>query len=228
VKKKDAGDTGGGKKKDDSIIELAKFRAQQPAWCREVQVNKHNRPLANVDNTAIILRTDPLFEDLLAYDEMACAPILLRPIEPNPPAGFVARELNDIDISYVQCELQRLALPRLSREATYQAVDIVAQERRFHPIKDFFASLRWDGVKRVDTWLVDYLRADSSEYIAGVGRMLLLSIVARVYRPGCQQDHVAVFEGEQGTGKSTACKILGLDWFSDSLPELGGASAKDT
>ena len=98
------------------------------------------------------------------------------------------------------------------------ALITVASERQFHPIREYFASLPpWDGVKRVETLLVDYLGAENSEYTRAVTRKTMAAAVARVHHPGVKFDSVLIVNGSQGLGKSTLFERLGGQWFSDSL-----------
>src|SRR5262249_42519614 len=62
------------------------------------------------------------------------------------------------------------------KDTVHQAVDLRARERPFHPVRDYLNSLRWDGIKRIDTWLTEYLGAEQTEYTRAIGRMFLVGV----------------------------------------------------
>ena len=98
------------------------------------------------------------------------------------------------------------------------AVAAVAAERSYHPIREYLNALpAWDGVRRVDTLLIDYLGAADTIYTRAVIRKTLAAAVARIYEPGIKFDYVMVLNGKQGIGKSTFFSRLAGQWFSDSL-----------
>lgn len=98
------------------------------------------------------------------------------------------------------------------------AVAAVAAERSYHPIREYLNSLpAWDGVRRVDGLLIDYLGAADTLYTRAVIRKVLTAAVARIFEPGIKFDYVMVLNGRQGIGKSTFFSRLAGKWFSDSL-----------
>lgn len=57
---------------------------------------------------------------------------------------------------------------------------VVASERYYHPIKEYFSTLTWDKTPRIDTLLVDYLGANDNEFVRAVtGKTLCAAVVLR-------------------------------------------------
>jgi predicted P-loop ATPase len=208
----------------DNIIKLSEIERAKPEWLRECLRSETGKPVPNLANAALALRNDPAFKGMFAFDEMLCAAVLRRPLD-EAADGFRPRAVTDADISRLQEMIQKIALVRLPKDTTHQAVDLVADQQRFHPVRDYLNGLVWDDAPRLHRWLTAYLGAEATAYSDRIGTMFLISMVARIFRPGAKADHMLVLEGLQGEMKSTACGVLGGEWFSDNLPDV--TSGKD-
>jgi hypothetical protein len=101
-------------------------------------------------------------------------------------------------------------------ENIQQAAESACEANRFNPVLDYLTSVRWDGRPRLDRWLVTNLGAEDTPLNRSIGRKMLVAAVRRARQPGCKFDYVVVFEGKQGTGKSSAlCILAGEENFSD-------------
>ena len=195
------------------------------AWLQGAVEDERGRILANRANAASALRSAPELREAFSYDELAHQIIVDRDLPlaegAGPrPAAAPPRPFSDADASQVQEWLQRAGLPKIGRETVHQAIGLRAQERAFHPVREYLDALAWDGVARLDGWLGRYMGAEPSPYASAIGHMFLIATVARIYQPGAKCDYVLVLEGVQGAGKSRACAALGGQWFSDSLPDV--------
>ena len=141
--------------------------------------------ISNLGNALLALREDAAFCDAFAYDEMLCTPTLLRPLFKAEP-DFTARPVTDADVAAVQEDLQWKGLRRIGKDTVHQAVEKRARECSFHPVRDYLNGLSWDGKQRLAKWLITYLGAEDTEYVRGIGTMFLISMVARIFAPGCQ------------------------------------------
>ncbi|RWG07543.1 VapE domain-containing protein [Mesorhizobium sp.] len=161
--------------------------------------------------------------DVFRFDEMRRAVMVMK--SPTGADAFKPRPIEDNDATIVQEFLQRGGLRRVAKTVVADAIERVAKENAFHPVRDWLGGLRWDSVERLPRLFPKYFGSEDSEYTREVGRMLLISMVARVMKPGAKVDHMVVLEGKQGSRKSTAVKVLGGDWFSDGLPDITSKDA---
>lgn len=114
---------------------------------------------------------------------------------------------------------------RPRREYFETVINVALHENSFHPVRDYLGGLQWDGVERIDRWLVDYAGAEDTPYVRAVGRLWLVAAVRRVRQPGVKFDEMLVLEGPQGDGKSSLLRTIAVrdEWFGDDLP-LGAGS----
>ena len=153
-----------------------------------------------------------------AYDEMLRAPMLMTPLKRED--SFKPRTVRDVDVGTVQEKLQHLGLKRISKDTVHQAVDMYAHDRPFHPVRNYLDGLAWDGKPRLSRFLSTYLGAELNDYTRKIGLCSLSQWLPASMSPAAKADHMLVLEGMQGALKSTACAVLGGQWFSDNLPDI--------
>ncbi len=83
------------------------------------------------------------------------------------------------------------------------AIKIVANENRYHPVRDYLNNLQWDGTERIRYALHHFLGADMDEYTYEALKLFLMGAIRRVFRPGSKFEVMLCLVGGQGAGKST-------------------------
>lgn len=190
-------------------------------WTVLLKKDAAGRFLAKFCNAELALRAAPDWAGCIAYDEFASRIVLRRPPPLDQDLGGEWTQAHDLlALKWIQGKGVMVKLRDVE-----EAVQAVAIQNRFHPVRDWLDGLKWDGIERVRDWLTLYLGVEAGDYVRAVGERWLVSAVARVYRPGCKADCVLVLEGPQGVGKSTALKSLAGEWFTDEVHELGSKDA---
>lgn len=113
-------------------------------------------------------------------------------------------------------------MTRMQAAATW-----LAFEQAHHPVREYLEGLKWDGKKRLRTWMIDTCGAEPGLYTQEVSELMLRAAVARIYKPGIKYDMMIVLEGRQGAGKSTLIRHLGGSWTLEGLPPIRGSQEKD-
>nr|DAO06098.1 MAG TPA: virulence associated protein E [Caudoviricetes sp.] len=189
-------------------------------WQKALELDKSGKVKNTLQNLTVILMNDPLLKPLV-FNQLLDGMEIKGDVPWRHPSKFW-RDADDAQlISYVDSHYGIFSARNYDI-----AVAKVTDDRSYHPIREFIDNLpEWDGIKRVDTLLVDYLGANDNEYVRAVTRKTLCAAIKRVLCPGCKFDSMLVLNGPQGVGKSTLIAKLAGEWFSDSL-NLGDTKDK--
>ena len=192
-------------------------------WRDSLSRDRDGQPYATASNVLIALTLAPQWGGVLALDEFHQRPMLVK----KPPWSSVDQQWQpiafaDADEARALVWIQQNGIPFCRIEAVRQALAVAVDNNRFHPVLDYLESQRWDKKPRLHKLLTFYFGVDRIEnYTELVGICWMISAVARIYQPGCQAKYCLVLEGDQDLGKSTALEVLGGEWYTDDIAELG-------
>lgn len=196
------------------------------SWRHGLLLNDEGEPRPILANAIHALRKAPEWDGVLWHDAFATVTVARRapPWATDRKEEWTDTTWSDRDDYLVAEWLQHQGIT-VPASIAGQAVETVARDREFHPVREYLDGLEWDGTTRLDRWLTTYLGAADSVYVRAVGARWLISAVARIYVPGCQADCALILEGPQGIRKSSALAALARPWFTDRLSELGSKDA---
>ena len=171
----------------------------------------------SIRNCLTVFQRDPLLSGAIAYNILTDRKDIIKPI------GFhrESTALNDTDMKYLLLYLEE-TYGLTNEKKIDNAIGIVANENKYHPIRDYLSALVWDGTERIRFCLRHFLGADADDYTYEALKLFLLGAISRAFQPGCKFEIMLCLVGGQGAGKSTFFRLLAArdEWFSDDLRKL--------
>lgn len=181
-------------------------------WQELLELDKHGKVKSTLSNITNIVRYDPNLKNIV-YNELKTSIDVIGKL----PWKQAKLGWSDGDFACAKIYFEKVYGIWSPSKFKDGLLGLVWSERTYHPIKEYFSKLTWDGEKRIDTLLIDYLGANDSEFVRAVTRKTLCAAVARIYKPGIKFDYILVLNGPKGIGKLTLFSVLGKEWYSDSL-----------
>jgi len=214
-------------KHDFDGIPLEELQAEEELpnndWLDELEYDRKGNLCNTIDNVVTILSKDPNLKNRLAYNSFEKREVALKHL-PWRHVTKETRNLTDADDASIRHYIEK-TYSITTVQKIKDGLDITLRKNSFHPIKDYLAGLKWDGIPRLETVFIDYLGAVDNELTRAFTRKSLAAAVTRIFTPGAKFDYVVVLVGQQGKKKSSLINALGGEWFSDSFSTIQGKEA---
>ena len=170
-----------------------------------------------MENAVKALRCDPLLYGAIGLNILTGRVDVMKPMWWEKDSST----MNDTDFNYLMLYLE--SKYGLNNENKIRkALNVVAHQNQYHPIRNYLNKLEWDGTERIRYVLNHFLGAEICEYTYQVMLLFLLGAISRVFQPGCKFEQMLCLVGGQGAGKSTFFRFLAIkdEWFTDDLKNL--------
>lgn len=192
-------------------------------WLKELERHyKTGAILSTRNNILLVLENDSNLSGKIVYNEFAHRPVILDDLPwAHAKAGDLWSDEDEAALFHYLESVYDIDSPGKVRDA----IGVIMKRHRHHPVKDYLQSVAWDGEKRLETVLIDYVGIEDNKFNRTVTRKALTAAVARIFNPGVKYDYMLTITGPQGAGKSYILDRLGGEWFSDSLTTVQGKEA---
>lgn len=156
------------------MAEIENVLDSNPSYSTEdvrqmLSTDEKGRAYQSIDNCMIALQNDPVLAGAICHNDLTCKTDIIKNLGWDKPKGGGIR---DVDVDQIDWYLER-TYGLKNYKAIGKALNIIASQNHFHPIKERLESLEWDGVSRIADVLPKYLEADKGEYTTEVILLLM-------------------------------------------------------
>lgn len=187
----------------------------------------------SIHNCVMALTEDPYFKNKLMLNELTQSIFLMGEYPWERPTD--TNEWTNADDKQLYQYLEEYGL--VKKENIDVALSNVSNSNSFNPVIDKLKSCfekyqKSDKEDYIRKLLPGFLGADDTDYTYEVMKLVLLGAVTRIHHPGCKFDYVMILFGDQGIGKSTFIRFLGMndEWVNDNFnsvdPKVGAENLR--
>lgn len=189
---------------------------EEEEWIVKLDKDKHQNVKATAANFALLMQNDRYLKGI-KYDTFAQR----NTLPPGSPfrGTHAPEEVDDASLASICAYLSvRYKLDLSVATLCEKVLLATARSRSYNPVQDFINRVKWDGRKRVDTLLIDYLGAEDTPLTRAVTRKWAAAAVGRAFDidpdtgEGIKFDYCLTLYGKQGSGKSTFTELLAGRW----------------
>lgn len=198
-------------KKDIQVKQVA----NQPSCDFYLERNGKGSIINSTSNYLSIIRNDSAYKGKFALNELTG--------RPEKIVDGKKENWTDVDVSLLGCYIEQKYCI-FNEKKLKHALRIIFHENSYHPIKEIINNLKWDGISRIETIIIKWLKVEDTPYSREVSRLIFAGGINRLYNPGCKFDDMAVLIGKnQGEGKSTFVLWLAImEEFFREIKEIEG------
>lgn len=206
------------------------------SWQIKLELNRNQKApptekyLSSMTNVLLILKNDARVAGMVGRDEFADR-LTVRHALPWD-ADAKGRVWSDADDAQLRVWFNDVWGIKRVKQFIDDGILVMAERFKFHPVREYFAGVEWDGLPRVETFLIEFLGAEDTLLTRESTKVWAKGGVARIFVPGIKFDLTLSLTGPQGIGKSLILERLGGEWFNgtvttvrnkDSLVQLQGS-----
>ena len=182
-----------------------------------LELTDKGTPKSTIANVVRILKEDPFFMGSIRLNELTERIDIVKDLGWKREGDI----LNDTDMAYITLYIEENYGISYSG-VIEKAIQIVANDNRYHPIRDILTGLVWDRTPRVENLLTHFFGVEKTDLTTESIKLFMLGAVCRIFDPGCKFETSICLVGDQGAGKSTFFKFLAIkdEYFSDDLKRL--------
>ena len=146
-----------------------------PIWKQYLDRYESGKIKNSLNNFKIILENDERFKGKIRLNEFTSR-VMWKSKRDN-------RNIDDNIVTNILLTIEKDYDGINKRDLLEKVIDIVGEENKFHPIKEYLENLKWDGKERLKTAFSDYFGCEASRYNEYCLRTFLNGAIARVLTP---------------------------------------------